>query len=155
MKRRTKILLPLKEPRSSWATLRQAGAASLLSAPLIYSILLPLAVLDAWVRVYETVCFPIYGIAQVPRRRYFIFDRGRLPYLNRIERLGCFYCSYANGVVTYAREVVARTEQYFCPIKHGRQPSAPHSRYGHFSGYGDEEGFHANRRRLRAALRPF
>lgn len=145
----------LRKRRSSWRTIREAGAFSLLSAPLIYSLVFPLAVLDAWIRIYEAVCFPVYGIAKVPRRRYFIFDRGRLPYLNAVERLGCLYCSYANGVISYAREAAARTEQYFCPIKHGRLPQSPHGRYRHFAGYGDEAGFYAARPWLRAALRPF
>jgi len=48
-----------------------------------------------------------------------VFDRAGLAYLNALEKLNCAYCSYGNGVIAYAREVAARTEQYWCPIKCG------------------------------------
>ena len=64
------------------------------------------------------MCFPIYGIERVQRRRYFAIDRHTLAYLNAIEKANCLYCSHANGVIAYVREVAARTEQYWCPIKH-------------------------------------
>ena len=50
------------------------------------------------------------------------------PYLNAIERADCAYCSYATGVIAYAREIAARTEQYRCPIKHDRTVLRPHAR---------------------------
>lgn len=49
----------------------EANLWNLLTAPVIYLLLLPLLTLDAWVTVYQRVCFPIYGITRVPRRRYF------------------------------------------------------------------------------------
>lgn len=134
--------------------LSEAGAAFLAAAPVLYSLILPLAVLDLWVRAYEALCFPVFGIAKVPRSRYLVFDRARLPYLNALERAACLYCSYANGVVAYCREVAARTEQYFCPIRHARRPDSVHARYAHFAAYGDAAVLRASARRLRGALRP-
>jgi len=145
---------PVSSAKPSWRMLLDAGLPTLLAAPVIYSLLLPLVLLDAWVLLYEAVCFPVYGIAKVPRARYFVFDRARLPYLNAIERLGCLYCSYANGLLGYAREVAARTEQYFCPIGHQRAPDCAHARYRHFPVYGDAAAFRSELERLRAALRP-
>jgi hypothetical protein len=52
------------------AYIREGDVLSLLTAPITYSLLLPLVMLDLWVTLYQSVCFPIYGIARVPRRRY-------------------------------------------------------------------------------------
>ena len=51
------------------------------------------------------------------------------------------YCGYANGVVAYVREIAARTEQYWCPIRHAKRVTAPHTHYRHFVDYGDAEGY--------------
>jgi hypothetical protein len=124
-----------------------------LSAPLIYSLIIPFALVDLWVSIYQAICFRIYGIAQVERRRFLVLDRAKLPYLNAIEKLNCCYCSYVNGVIAYVREVAARTEQYWCPIKHEAAIEAAHERYGRFENYGDgahyDERLGAQRRELR------
>ncbi len=109
--------------------------------------------LDFWVTLYQSVCFPIYGIARMPRRRYFAIDRHKLAYLNGIEKLNCTFCSYANGLIAYVREVAARTEQYWCPIKHARTIPVPHSRYHLFFDYGDAERYRRALVPLRDALR--
>ena len=77
------------------------------------------------------------GQALNARKDYLIFDRGRLQYLNLLERLNCAYCSYVNGLCAYAMEVAARTEQHWCPIKHATPVRSPHSRYTYFFDYGD------------------
>ena len=97
------------------AYIREGSVLSLLTAPVIYSLLLPLALLDTWVTIYQGVCFPIYGIARVPRRHYLVIDRHKLAYLNAIEKVHCTFCSYANGVIAYVREVAACTEQDLVP----------------------------------------
>ena len=63
------------------------------------------------------------------RRDYFVFDRHHLAYLNAIEKLNCAYCSYANGLVAYVREIAGRTEQFWCPIKHARRAIGAHAHY--------------------------
>ena len=78
-----------------------------------------------------------------------VFDREDLPYLNAIEKFNCFYCSYGNGVAAYTREVAARTEQYWCPIKHARRIKAAHDRYPLFFDHGDAEAFRQGLNRLR------
>src|SRR6202043_1400435 len=42
--------------------LREGSIFSLLTAPIIYSLVLPFVLLDLWVTLYQLVCFPIYGI---------------------------------------------------------------------------------------------
>jgi hypothetical protein len=130
----------------------QGSVSSLLTAPVIYSLLLPLLLLDFWVTCYQSVCFPIYGIARVPRRRYFAIDRHKLAYLNGVETVNCTFCSYANGLIAYVREVAGRTEQYWCPIKHARAIPSPHRRYHEFFDYGDATGYRNQLPMLRRAL---
>ena len=125
--------------------LRESPLLSILTAPLIYGLILPLLVMDLAVMAYQFVCFPVYGIPRVRRGDYIVIDRHRLPYLNAIEALNCFFCGYANGLITYVGEVASRTEQYWCPIKHARRVHVPHHRYYGFIDYGDGEGY---RRRL-------
>jgi len=136
------------------AFLWEAPVASLLVAPMIYSLIVPLFLLDLWVQLYQAVCFPVYRIAKVDRSRYVVLDRGHLQYLNWIERLNCNYCGYANGLVAYAREIAARTEQYFCPIKHAFRCSGPHLHYDEFFDFGDARAYREELGKLRAELRP-
>ena len=120
-----------------------------LTAPVIYLGWLPFLLLDLFVTVYQAICFPVYGIPKVRRGDYLVFDREGLPYLNIIEKFNCFYCSYGNGVAAYFREVAARTEQYWCPIKHARRLAGAHERYPQFFDYGDAEAFRQGLERLR------
>jgi hypothetical protein len=55
--------------------------------------------------------------------------------------VNCTFCSYANGLIAYVREVAARTEQYWCPIRHARTMPVQHSRYHLFFDYGDAERY--------------
>ena len=123
-----------------------------ITAPVIYSLIVAFVVLDLWVSLYQAICFRVYGIPQVKRRNYLVFDRTGLAYLNAMEKLNCAYCSYANGVVAYVREVAARTEQYWCPIKQARRLTGAHARYAGFAEYGDAEHYRERLRALRAEM---
>jgi len=135
------------------AFIAHGSVLNLLTAPIIYTLVVPLVVLDAWITLYQWLCFPLYGIAVVSRSRYFVMDRHKLAYLNAIEKVHCTYCSYANGLIAYAREITARTEQYWCPIKHARVAATPHARYHAFLDFGDAEGYRKELADLRGALR--
>jgi hypothetical protein len=113
----------------------------LLTAPVIYALIVPLVLLDLAVTIYQAVCFPIYGIPKVLRRDYLVFDRYALAYLNAVEKLNCAYCSYANGLIAYVREIAGRTEQHWCPIKHARRAIGAHAEYVTFEDFGDAEGY--------------
>lgn len=113
----------------------------LLTSPLLYVGLIPLAQLDLFLTLLQAVCFRLWGVPRVRRSDYLVFDRSKLRYLNAVERLNCAYCSYANGLFAYAVEIGARTEQHWCPIRHSRSPLAPHSRYGHFLKYADPASY--------------
>jgi len=133
--------------------IRESRPLNLLAAPVIYSMIIPILILDAWISVYQWICFPLFGVAAVKRRDYIVIDRHRLPYLNGIEKLNCVYCGYANGVFAYVREITARTEQYWCPIRHDREPRAPHGRYPDFVKYRDAAAYRRRLPELRRALK--
>ena len=130
-----------------------ASPLVVLTAPVIYSLIIPFVVMDLWVSAYQAICFRVYGIPRVKRSRYIVLDRSGLAYLNLIEKLNCAYCSYGNGVAAYTREVAARTEQYWCPIKHARRVLGAHDRYVHFAEYGDGEHYGEELSQARARLR--
>jgi hypothetical protein len=132
--------------------LLESRPLNLLAAPMIYSMIVPIAILDIWISIYQFVCFPLFGISRVRRRDYIVIDRHRLSYLNGIEKLNCVYCGYANGVFGFVREITARTEQYWCPIQHRRRPRNTHARYRRFLKYGDGEGYRRRLPELRRGL---
>lgn len=124
-----------------------------LTAPVIYALIVPFVLLDVSVMIYQAICFPVYGIPKVRRTDYFAFDRAHLAYLNALEKLNCAYCTYANGVVAYVREVASRTEEYWCPIKHARRVMGTHARYAGFEDYGDADAYRGQLGRHRASLK--
>ena len=129
-----------------------ASWLSVLTAPVIYALLLPMLLLDVSITVYQQICFRAYGIPHVKRSDYFVYDRAHLAYLNLIEKINCAYCSYGNGLMAYGREVVARTEQYWCPIKHARKIMAAHPYYTGFVDFGDAQSYKDELENLRAEL---
>ena len=114
---------------------------------------MPALILDAFVAVYQAICFPVYGIPRVKRGDFIVMDRGQLKYLNWIERWNCVYCEYFNGLIGYVREIASRTEQYWCPIKHARKFSGRHGRCHRFADYGDAEDYQKRLDDLRQELR--
>lgn len=123
-------------------------ARFILTMPVIYLGLVPLAMLDGFLALYQRLCFAAWKVPLVRRADYLLFDRARLPYLNWYQRLNCHYCSYANGLAAYLREIAARTEQYWCPVQHRTPPPAPHSRYHRFLPYGDAGAYQSGVEKL-------
>ena len=124
-----------------WPYIRRGHFAYVLTAPLIYGLIVPLALLDISVTLYQHVCFRIYGIPLVRRSDHVIIDRQHLAYLNGLEKFNCVYCGYGNGVIAYAREIAGRTEAFWCPIKHARRAADPHAEFDGFFDYGDAESY--------------
>ncbi len=125
---------------------------NLITGPIIYGMVIPLMMLDFFVSFYQWACFPIYGITKVRRADYIVFDRRHLGYLNFIEKFHCTYCEYGNGLMGYMSEILARTEQYFCPIKHAHKILGTHARYNRFLDYGDAADYEARLEEYRVAL---
>lgn len=90
----------------------------LISIPFIYMMIVPFIVLDVSIEIYHRICFPLYGLKQVKRSDYIIFDRQKLSYLTWYDKINCTYCAYGNGLLLYAAAIAAETEKYWCGIKH-------------------------------------
>lgn len=120
--------------------LREAALCNLLSAPLTWFCLLPLALLGQVVSCCRALCLPIYGILQVRRGVRIIMNRSRINSLNSREKINCACCSCLIGGIAFLQEVAGRTEQYWCPIKHARRIGSRHNRYAKLFEYGDAEG---------------
>ncbi len=125
---------------------------NLVTGPIIYAMIFPLLMLDLCVSFYQWACFPIYGVTKVRRSDYIVFDRHHLGYLNFIEKFHCTYCEYGNGLMSYMAEILARTEAYFCPIKHAHKLLGTHAHYNRFLDYGDATDYEARLEEHRVAL---
>ena len=117
---------------------------SVLVTPIIYAMLVPIAFYDLSLFIYQHITFRVYRIPVVKREDYFVIDRHHLGYLNILEKVNCVYCGYGNAVAAYGKEIIARTEQYWCPIKHASRVKDPHTRYFNYFEYGDAEGYRDN-----------
>ncbi|MDM5270742.1 hypothetical protein PGH07_00950 [Sulfurovum sp. zt1-1] len=116
-------------------------ASHLLTSPFVYGMIIPAFLLDITLFFYQNVIFRLYGFKFVKRSEFIVFDRQYLRYLNFIEKLNCLYCSYFNGLMQYAADVAAKTELYFCPIKHAKKTLYRHRYYKDFLIYGDGEDY--------------
>jgi hypothetical protein len=125
---------------------------NLITGPVIYAMIVPLMMLDLCVSLYQWICFPVYGVVKVKRADYIVFDRHQLHYLNFIEKFHCTYCEYGNGLMGYMAEILARTEEYFCPIKHAHKVLGTHARYKRFLDYGDATNYEAKLEAYRMGL---
>lgn len=115
-----------------------ASIRNILSAPFIYAMIIPAVVLDVFLFIFQKTAFRLYRISEVKRSDYIVYDRQFLSYLNTLEKINCLYCTYVNGLFSYAVEIGGRTERYWCPIKAARSPKfIPHSLYSEFADYGD------------------
>lgn len=132
--------------------LKDAPILNILTAPVIWSCLFPAIFMDMVMSFYQAICFPVYGIPKVNRKDYIVIDRHYLSYLNGFEKLNCVYCGYFNGLIGYVQEIAARTEQYWCPIKHARKTRFVHGRYAKFLSYGDGVSYRKNIEKTRRAF---
>lgn len=132
---------------------KDAAILNILTAPVVWFCLFPAVFMDMVLSFYQAVCFPIYGIPKVNRKNYIVIDRHYLSYLNSLEKMNCVYCGYFNGLIGYVQEIAARTEQYWCPIKHARKTRFVHSRYAKFLSYGDGENYRKNIEETRRAFK--
>ena len=129
--------------------LREANIMSMVTAPVIWFCVVPVMFLHLVANIYQSICFPIYGIPKVRQQDYIVMDRFRLLYLNPMQRFNCGYCEYVNGLLAYVQEIAGRTEQHWCPIKHALNLKTRHSRYQHFLDYGDAEQYHLRSEQVR------
>jgi hypothetical protein len=73
--------------------------------PFIYAMIIPAVILDIFLFIYQNICFRLYGIPLVKRSGYITSERKHLDYLNWIQKINCLYCSYVNGIFSFAVEI--------------------------------------------------
>ncbi len=132
-----------------WDWFREIPLLQLLSAPVVYMMIIPAILLDMMLFVYHSVVSRVFKIEFGKRNDYVVFDRQYLGYLNVIEKLNCLYCAYFNGVMQYASSIAARTELHFCPIKHAKKIAYKHEFYNTFLSYGDGDVYQEKLKKLR------
>ncbi len=110
--------------------------------PFIWAVLPALVVLDIFTEIYHHIGFRLCGMPLVKRKKYIRIDRHKLAYLNWLEKINCAYCGYANGFLHYGSEIAARTEKYWCAIKHDKYKDFMEPRHHKkFAEYGDEKSY--------------
>ncbi|OGY87348.1 MAG: hypothetical protein A2233_01445 [Candidatus Kerfeldbacteria bacterium RIFOXYA2_FULL_38_24] len=120
----------------------------LLSAPIIYSGIIPVIIADLWIEIYHRLCFPLYGIPYVRRKSYVRIDRHKLSYLTRLQKINCMYCGYVNGVVQYWVKIAGETEKYWCGIAHKKTVDFfPPPHHQDFLEYDNKEAFNRQYKR--------
>jgi hypothetical protein len=93
-----------------------------LVAPIIWAPFPFVLVLDLFMELYHQLGFRLCNMERVNRSAYIqVLDRGRLEYLNWLEKIGCMYCGYINGIMLYWGEICQRTENYWCGIMHEKK----------------------------------
>ncbi|XLQ19608.1 MAG: hypothetical protein ACKUBY_03380 [Candidatus Moraniibacteriota bacterium] len=114
---------------------------NIISIPFIVLLIIPFVFLDLCVEIYHRICFPLYGIKIVNRSKYIILDRYKLDYLTGVQKSNCAYCEYINGLLKYVTEIGARTEKYWCAIKHSKKDGVYPDHHKDFLEYGDVTTF--------------
>ncbi len=114
----------------------------LISAPIIYFMIIPLVLFDICLEIYHRICFRLYKISIIDRSKYIKIDRHKLKYLKWYEKVNCAYCGYANGLMHYASVIAGETEKYWCGIKHAKDPNfIPPIHHKNFIEYGDKDAY--------------
>ena len=112
----------------------------LIVMPVIYSMIVPLVLIDLTVSFYQWICFWAYGIPYVKRGKYIQHLHRGGHMVHPWDRLNCLYCSYANGVIAYVPAILVETEKYWCPIKYqARKNFTPPHPQGDFADPDDEK----------------
>lgn len=94
-----------KEKLPTYRYMLGAQIRHIISMPFIYGMIVPALFLDIFLFVYQQTCFRLYRIPLVKRKDYITAERKHLDYLNWIQKINCLYCSYVNGIFSYAVEI--------------------------------------------------
>lgn len=120
----------------------------IISIPFIWLMVIPIIIMDIALFLYQQTCFRLYGIKRVKRSNYIVLDRHKLKYLSLVDKVNCAYCGYANGLFAYTTEIGARTEEYWCSIKHKKNTKIYSPKHHEkFIEYGDEKKYFESKRK--------
>lgn len=106
--------------------------ALFIAASSIFSMVIPVLIVDISLFFYQTVYFGLMGIPKIKRSEFVGIDRWDFTKLNIVQRISCAYCDYANGVIDYAKTVARQTELYNCAIKYSHAKKNTEERTEYF-----------------------
>ncbi len=109
---------------------------NVIAGTVIWTVIFPIALLHAWVWIYQEIYFSIYEIPKAKWKDYVTYDRNELGKLTIWQKFACAYCSYANGTIAWIKVVINRTEMYSCAIKH-KTPKLGQEHQAEFLPYED------------------
>lgn len=69
------IIRHKKYAKQLFSYIVDAKINNILSTPFIWAFIVPVALMDLTISLYQAICFPIYGIPKVRRQDYIVFDR--------------------------------------------------------------------------------
>ena len=81
-----------------------------LTIPFILGMVIPVMILDIFLIIFHHICFRLYKLPLITRKKYVKMDRHKLEYLSFMDKIRCYYCGYANGVFAYAVKIAGDTE---------------------------------------------
>lgn len=122
-------------------TLLNFRVREFIGIPFTLLMIIPAVILDLFLLMYQETVFRAYRIPLVHRKNYIVYDKWKLDYLNLIQKFNCSYCSYVNGLFSYAVEIAWRTEKHWCPIKHANKTNGSHQWEKDFADFWDSSGF--------------
>lgn len=121
----------------------------LISTPFIYGMLIPMIIFHILIELYHRIVFSLYDIEYVDYKQHFIFKRYKLNKLTLLQKINCIYCEYGNGLASYIKSIIGKTEVYWCPIKNGRNKNFTHEYYNKFIDVDNVENFEFHRENMR------
>lgn len=97
---------------------------------ILYLALPAIVIVDIMAVLCNNIVFPLVGIPKIKRKDYIRpFSRAKLLEVSIWYKLGCVYCSYANGVAYYFQMIAMKTEFLYCPWKQKDKTKISHHRF--------------------------
>lgn len=97
---------------------------------ILYTALPAIFLMDLFCIIGNNFLFKLIGIPPVSRKEYIRpFSRRYLPGVSTWYKLGCMYCSYANGVAYYFQVTAMKIEFLYCPWKQKDRTKIYHHRF--------------------------
>lgn len=83
--------------------------------------------IDIGLCIMNYILFRFVNITVLKRSDYIKpFSRWKLPHKSFKYRLGCVYCSYANGLMYFGKDLVMSLEFLYCPWKQKQKTKIEH-----------------------------
>jgi hypothetical protein len=95
----------------------------ILVLPFALAMIIPFVLFDFCISLYHRIAFGLCGMQRVKRKPNFKLDQQKIALLDRKERFFALLILYASGVISYAKKIIAESDEYWCqprPLKGGQ-----------------------------------